>query len=242
MLLNLYGPYYLIPAYIFAVPAILHFAKGYSPRSLPLFFKIAGSLTALLLILNTLPSGIHQLTYNKYLAVNFNKTLDFLTHDITARASEYKTKPSIFLAGVDREAGRGTYFVLAEYLNYRGVKDSAYDMKSTSAATEPFSSVTKIQPPFTAFKPGPAENPRQNDYLIVTPQATRDVSGEYLSSLRKEYTPVFQTSSPFAFPDLNLKTFIKYYLLKNSGDALVKNENLLNLPDYYIFVKKSKYP
>ncbi len=240
MLLNLYGPYYLIPAYIFAIPAILHFAKGYSPRSLPPFFKVAGALTAFLLVFNTIPSGIHQLTYNKYLPYNFNTTLDFLVQDLRARESKnQKGKPSIFLAGVDRGAGRGTYFILADYLHHRGIEDNEYDMKSAMAAAEPFSPVTKIQPPFTVFKAGPAEEPRQGDYLIVTPQATRDISEEYLLSLRKKYTLVFQTSSPFALPDLNLKTIVKQYLLKKSanGNTIIKDENLLQLPDYYLFIK-----
>jgi len=46
-----------------------------------------------------------------------------------------------------------------------------------------------------------------------------------------------------AFPNLNLKTLVKYILSKRlpqnqRKEGLMLNENLMHWPDYYVFIKR----
>ena len=153
-------------------------------------------------------------------------------------------RANIFMDGVDRATGRGAYFVLAEFLRFKGLSEKRFDLKS-NVETENISPLeSKIQFPFTVFQRDEIDTIKSGDYLIVSPQSTKiNPSKNYLESLKKNYELVFQTRSPLAFPNINLKILVKYLLLKRmsqaqkSGGALI-NENLMNWPNYYVFVKK----
>ena len=238
--LNMYGPYYLLPAYILALPPLIYFFSQRQPKII--FWKIFGGITALFFIVNVLPSGLHYLTYYKYLPVNFNKTLDLLIQDIN---SKYPSKKAdIFMDGIDRGTGRGTYFVLAEFLRFKGLLDKQFDLKSNVETENISPLISKIPAFFTIFESNAPDEIKKDDYFIVSPQNTKiNPSQNYIQSLKKDYELVFQTDSNFAFPNINLKTLVKYLISKKlsqqqkSGGVIV-NENLMNWPDYYVFVKK----
>ena len=230
----------MLPAYIFAVPALIYFFG--QPETKTFFWKSTVFITALVLIFNTLPTGLHYLTYYKYLPINFNKTLDFLVQNINSKYPSERA--DIFMDGVDRGSGRGAYFVMAEFLQFKGLSEKRFDLKS-NVETENISPLeSKIQFPFTVFQRDEIDAIKSGDYLIVSPQSTKiNPSENYLESLKKDYDLVFQTRSPLAFPNINLKTLVKYLLSKRmspaqkSGGALI-NENLMNWPNYYVFVKR----
>jgi hypothetical protein len=173
------------------------------------------------------------------LPVNFNKAADFLVEDINMRSVENPaSKPSIYLYGVDTDTGRGIYFVLYDYLHFKGLDDRKYDMRSELPSLIDLP-VSKIQPPFTIFKKNPGENIQTGDYLIVTPNSTKYVDRDLISSFAENYNLVLETKSPLSIPDINLKSLVKYYLAQRKKDTgVVSNENLWGSPDYYVFVKK----
>ena len=189
-ILNLYGPYYLLPAYGLGLPAILYFFKDYSLKTLPLFFKIASGVTIFCLVFNAIPSGLYYLTYNKYYPVNFNKTADFLVEDINARAEkEPERKPSIFIYGVDDNSigTQGTYFILYDNIVFRGLDDKKFDMQSDREITTNVLSFLKIKPPLTVFEPSSAATPKSGDYLVVTPRSIEPVNRSLVTKLIKDY-------------------------------------------------------
>lgn len=238
--LNIYSPYYLLPAYIFAIPAIIYFFQ--LPETKTILWKSALFLTALILVFNTIPTGFHYLTYYKYLPVNFNKTLNFLIQDINFQHSNERA--NVFLDGVDRGTGRGTYFVLADFLLYKGLPEERFDLKSNVLTENASPLVSKIQLPFTIFRSDEPDEIKSGDYLIVLPQSAKiNPSRNYVESLKKDYDLVFQTKSPFAFPNINLKTLVKEFLSKRmsqsqKSEGVLINENLMNWPNYYVFVRK----
>ncbi len=237
--LGIYGVYYLLPAYIFAIPPLWYYL-------LPLFrvsrtWNILAFLALFFMVVNAIPAGIHYLTYNKYLPLNFNKTLNFLIQDIEARHP--RNRPSIFLDGVNRGTGAGTYFIFAEFLYSKGLSWDRFDMQSSIEADDPTPLVSKIQPPLTVFGRGPLSPPQKGDYLVITPQSTGDTSKAHRESLVKDYELIFQTKSTFAFPRLTLKTLVKYFLARILPDrqkqqGVLLNENLLEQPDYYVFIRR----
>ncbi len=226
-----------------------------------LFWKATFVAATFVLITNTIPLGIHYITYNKYVPVNFNKTLDFLIADINRRYEGHRL--NIFFDGVDRGTGRGVYFVAGEFLKFKGLSISRFDFKSDMEAREtgpfvgrrsPFdkdADIEAVDPehtykypdfPFEVFQPGPLSQVQSGDYLIVSPHSTKSFDSEYVEKLKDDYTMVFHTHSSLAFPRITLKTGIKYLMSRaityEEKAKMIINENLMNWPDYYVFVKK----
>ncbi len=259
IVLNMYSPYYLLPAYLFALPPMLYFFEKSKMKNL--FWKATFVAATFVLITNTIPLGIHYITYNKYVPVNFNKTLDFLIADINRRYEGHRL--NIFFDGVDRGTGRGVYFVAGEFLKFKGLSISRFDFKSDMEAREtgpfvgrrsPFdkdADIEAVDPehtykypdfPFEVFQPGPLSQVQSGDYLIVSPHSTKSFDSEYVEKLKDDYTMVFHTHSSLAFPRITLKTGIKYLMSRaityEEKAKMIINENLMNWPDYYVFVKK----
>lgn len=245
--LNLYGPYYFLPAYGLGLPAIFYFFRDYSLKTLPLFFKAALGVTVFCLIFNAIPSGLYYLTFNKYYPVNFNKTADFLVRDINTRAEKNPgDKPSIFLYAFDggNSTGiQGTYFILYDNLVFRGLDENKFDMKSEIETTTDVLSFLKIKPPHTVFSPSPAAEPKSGDYLLVTPKSMEPVNRGLIERLGEKYDLVFETKSPLALPDINLKTLAKLTIQKQllgreRNKEIIHDSNIFVMPDHYVFVKK----
>lgn len=259
-ILNMYTPYYFLPVYLFALPPIFYFLTRDRLRHFA--WKSAVVVTVFVLVVNAVPLSIHYLTYNKYVPINFNRTLDFLVQDINKRYTDQRL--AIFFDGVDRGTGRGVYYVVGEYLRFKGLAIDKFDFKSRNEALDPSPFLGHRSPfdrdedierlnaqyrfaypkfPFTVFQPGPLPEIRKGDYLVVSPQSTASLDAAYLEHLKEDYDMVFKTDSPLAVPRLTLKTLVKYALVnwltsEQKGKGFIVNENLWNWPDYYVFVKK----
>lgn len=260
LVLNMYSPYYMLPVYLFALPPLLYFA-GEMLR-FGRFWKWAVGVTVFALIVNSIPLGIHYLTYNKYVPINFNATLDFLTADINSRYPGERA--NIFFDGVDRGTGLGIYFVVGEYLKFKGLPIRKFDLKSNMEALQPGPFIGKRSPldtqadidavdpehvyvnrnfPFSVFQPGALPEPKRGDYMIVSPHSTKNFDQHSLDELSKNYDLVFHTESRLAVPRVTLKTLVKYLMIQrvpteDRSKGMIVSENLWNWPDYYVFIKK----
>lgn len=237
LVIRVYGPYYLLPAYVLGLPPVIFF---FSNKFKTRFWHGALGVTLFFTIFNTVPAGLYYLSYNKYLPINFNKTLDFLIKDIGEK--HLNDRPSIFFYGVDRGPGRGTYDIFAEFMKFKGASDLSYDLKSDVRTLIPTPNIGKKEyPHFTIFEKDFVDKVDSGDYLLIAPQSTDKVDRKLLKSLEDSYDLVFETKSYFAFPNVNLKIFLKNIFLarmKNGGGTLIMNSNTSQTPDYYVFVKK----
>jgi len=243
-ILKLYGPYYLLPAYIFALPPIFYFLNQEKQR-FP-FFKSVTALCALIMIFNTFPTGIHYLAFYKYLYINFNKTVDFLISDINSRYPNKRA--NIFIDALDYRAGASIpYFIFSEFIQYKGLTSDRFDFKSSIKIENTdawFRNIKEFNPPFTVFQNNNFHEAKSGDYLIVPAEATaKNITKNYLQSLDKDYNLVFKTESLLGFPNLNLKTLVKYLLSEKLSQnqkekGLMINENLMHWPNYYVFIKR----
>ena len=61
-------------------------------------------------------------------------------------------------------------------------------------------------------------------------------------TLDRDYNLVFSAEGRFAVPRIGIKTVVKQILISRLPDEerhkLIVNENLMNWPDYYVYVKK----
>jgi hypothetical protein len=258
--LKIYMQYYLLPTYLFALPPILYFSGRGLWRSIA--WKAIGVAVAAVLVLNTIPLGVHFISHNKYVPVNYNRMVDFLVEEIGRKPDG--TRANVFMDGVDRGDGRGVYFVLGEFLRYKGLPIRKFDLKSNIEAAVPGPFVGRPSPfdrsadvdsvdpdrlyvhrewPFGVFQPGPLPVIGKGDYLIVSPHSTRNVDGPYIESLKADYDLIFRTESPFAVPRISLKTLVKYAMVHGLAEGgttggLIVSTNILNWPDYYVFRKR----
>ncbi len=261
LVLNMYSPYYFLPVYVFALPPFFYYLSKGHLRGV--VWKGLYAVTAIVVLTNTIPLALHYLAYNKYLPVNFNRTLDFLVTDIERRNVNHRV--SIYLDGVDRGGGRAVYFVVGEYLKYKGLPIRRFDLVSDAKLADkapfignqsPFDSVAELQAvdpqqrymnprfPFAVFQPGPAPKIQPGDYLVVSPHSTKGYDSRYIDRLRSDanYTLAFHTESPFAIPRFDLKAWVKNYLTRRltteqKDGGVILNENIWNWPDYYVFVR-----
>ncbi len=259
-ILNMYSPYYLLPVYLFALPPVLYFFQQGKLRGI--FWTVIFSITALVLVFNAVPLAVHYVAYNKYVPVNFNKTMNFLAEDINRRHAGQRL--NVFFDGVDRGTGLGVYFIAGEYLKFKGLPITKFDFKSDAEARNPGPPVGKVSPfdrpgdveavdplhvykyrqfPYSVYQPGPLPSIQRGDYLIVSPQSTRNIDRKYIERLKSDYDLVFHTESAFSVPRFDLKTLLKHYLSRKLSAAqkaqgVMLNENLWNWPDYYVFVRR----
>ena len=260
LILNIYGPYYFLPVYLFALPPIFYFLTR--DRLKQWGWKAAAMITVFVLTFNAVPASLHYLTYNKYVPINFNRTMDFLVQDVNRRYSGERLV--IFFDGVDRGTGKGVYFVIGEFLRFKGLAIDKFDFKSRQEALDPGPFIGHRSPfdrdedierlqarykfanpqwPFTVFQPGPLPDIHSGDYLVVSPHSTANLDAAYHESLSKDYEMVFRADSMFAIPRVNLKMAVKYLMIRwltseQRGGGVIVNENLWNWPDYYVFMKR----
>ena len=242
--LKIYGPYYLLPAYVFALPPIFYFLNQ-EKQKFP-FLKSTITFCVFILALNTFPAGLHYLTFYKYLSLNFNKTMDFLVSDVNSRYPDKRA--DIFIDALDYRAGASIpYFIFSEFLQYKGLASDRFDFKSGFKIEDTdawFQNIKKFNPPFTVFQNNNFSKEKGGDYLIVPAEAsTKNISKDYVQSLSREYDLIFRTKSPLAFPNFNFKTLIKYFLSKKISPSqkekgVMINENLMQWPNYYVFIRK----
>jgi len=146
-------------------------------------------------------------------------------------------------------AGGGVDFIIGEFLQYKGLTWDRFDFKSNVKTTNNI--VQNIEDfqnhaPFTIFQNNKFFEISKGDYLIITTDdsTTKNITQEYIQSLSHDYNLIFKTSSPLAVPNLNLKTLAKYFLSKildqsqKMKQGLLLNENLMQWPDYYVFIHK----
>ncbi|MEK7679880.1 MAG: hypothetical protein AAB356_06790, partial [Deltaproteobacteria bacterium] len=234
------------PVYVLAIPPLFYFLKekiGLKP------WRYASIAAATLVVLNSVPTGLHYLTYYKYAPTNFNATMDSLVRDIKTRFPDRRA--NIFIDGVDRGSGKFTYFIFSEFLLRKGLTASEFDLRSNIESNilneGYFPFLEKIPVPFTVFEKGPLPIMAKGDYLIISAHST-DASrtpdnAEYLKSLEKNFDLLFKTDSPFAFPLVNLKSVGRYLISigASPGERLFRisrHKPSPELPDYYLFIRK----
>lgn len=248
--LNLWSVYYLQPVYILSCLPVLFYVPNLYKASR--VWKGLVGLTVVLVVLNSVPTGIHYLTFYKYLPVNFNHTVEFLVKNIRDNGSpQTPQKKTIFLDGVNRGSGKWFYFIISEFLRHKGLSEREFDLKSNVESEnlnpDPFPLLGKIPTPFTVFERGPLPKVEKGDYLVLTPLSAdprKSINNkDYLKELKEQFDLVFETQSPLAFPLINLKVLGRYILSLGAqpGDRLLsisRHEPSFEMPDFQVYVRK----
>jgi hypothetical protein len=229
---NRYSPNYMLPVYVLVLPPLIYFFSQKEQRTF--YFKGAAIVCGLIILLNVFPAGIYQLTYYKYFPVNYNKMLDFMVKDINSRYPNKRA--NIFLYGIEPKGGGGIYYMDSEFLQYKGLTWDRFDLRANEKIEDnTLLSFKDFNPPFSVFQ-NKFYDIQKGDYLIISPRNTKiNIDRNFVHTKFSDYDLIFETKSPLAFPDISLKTLVKYFL---SGRIAMLNQNLMNWPDYYVLIKK----
>ncbi len=235
--LHIQSSYYLLPAYAFALPALIYF---FTRDKLTWSWKIALFISGFIIIFSVIPSGLHTLTWLKAQPVNFNKTLDFLIEDIKQKYPNGK-------ANIFMDAEQWDYFVLAEFLRFKGLSENQFDLKTNQKIT-PYSLLfvpIKIKPPYTIFSDEKTiliSQPLRGDYFVVSANGNKRQGDDYDHSLDKDYQLIFSVKSRFIFPMVDIKSLARYLILKtpilNKAVDTTKRTYIFDSPNYYVFIHK----
>lgn len=249
-ILNLSTVYYFLPVYAFALPAIFHFfiKSEYKKR----LWRNLVYIVIFITLTNSVPLGMHYLTFFKYQAINFDKTFSFLTEQ--AKNGIPHKRPNFYFDGVYKGGNNWGTFLFSEYLLYKGATPEDFDIRSNF---ESLKGVPKDNPlplpmphislPYTIFQQDGVTSIESGDYLIVTPQSIDPTKNpgneEYLKSLDNDYELVFKTNSRFEFPFLTLKEMGRYLLSIGASPedhflTISRKRPNFESPDYYVYIKK----
>jgi hypothetical protein len=220
--LGIYSVWYLVPTYIFAIPALFYYASQlkdsqFSSRKLTAVIVIATALfyklfsyppdTLALVFPNTLPN----LNRHRLVPINYDKTLDFLVEDIR---KEYSGKRANIFLNVNRNGGYEAYQSLSLFLNYRGLSSDQFDLHSDTSPNNFYNlSTVNSSSPYSVFRNADASRIHRGDYLVILPTAFYGSISELRSdafgktspgacalTTTKDYKLVFHTETPWAFP------------------------------------------
>ena len=211
------APHYLLPAYAFAVPALLGYWRHRGPSERLLWNIVAGVLL-FFTVTGAAPLAFHLASFNKYVPRNYAAAITFLTKDIAAHPNGASV---IYLDGVDSDRAREIYVSLNRYLVAAGIAPRKFTIRHLSDWRD--------------------ARPTVGDYLVITPFDTENSDAEQINAVERSWKLAWHSESPLAVPDVSLKVLLKYvalnYVFPKGGATIGASNSYIYPVDYEIFVK-----
>ncbi len=241
--LNLQSSYYLLPVYIFAIPALLLFMTETDEKLMARrWWQVALGIAIFLQVTSAVPLGLETLSEYKYIPINANLTMDFLVKDIKSKHPDRRI--NIFLDAIDRNSNGYHYSDFGQYLKYKGLTIQEFDLKSDLPSDNQSEWNPDPNSPYSVFQSEAVAKLSRGDYLIITPYSYKEVTDSYLKNMERDYKLLFRTHSRWAIPNIGLERAIKYLLSKTlpeeTREKMFRQGGKLFKPivDYYVFVRK----
>jgi len=247
--IGVYGPYYLLPAYIFAIPTLYKIIKFYSNRNIIIILTIIFSL------INSIPYSLYSINYGFVNNLNFNKLIIYLTNEL----SKKETRTSIFIGEETQSRGHGNYWLIAGFLYFNGIGPDKFDLKigqkiineegTPLFANRKFNSEIKYDKfqssihkyqyyPFTVFDYQAQIDLPLKDDLVIFGSFSGD-SMVYPNWFRIDEYDELKFNNGFYFSDFSLKSIVKNNINSlNYNNVIINSKNIRKFPQYVIYVKK----
>lgn len=243
--IGVYGPYYLLPAYIFAIPTLYKLIKFYSNNKLIVIFIIILSL------LNSIPYSLYSINYNLINNLNFDKLINYLTNELNKR----ETRSSIFIGEEFQSRSFGNYWLIAGFLYFKGIGPDKFDLKMgqdiiNNEGTPLFvnrifnpeikydkfkSSIHNYKYyPFTVFDQTERNSQTiKGDLVIIGPFSGNSL--KFSKWFNKDDYIEIKFSNGFLMQDLTLKNKIKSL---NLNSIYIQDNEIRKHPHYFVYIKK----
>lgn len=241
--LNIFAPYYLLPAYAFGLITILHFITQAELHK-KIVFKFLGIVTGLFIVFGSFPAGLYFIAHYKNVPNNFQNTLLFLTEYIKEKAIGDK-RVSIFLDGVNRNGGE-VHCSFIKYLEFKGLTSSQFDIKSDENDNGfLFVSQLNTDALYTILSQTTASKIHSGDLVIITPYTAKyiGINKKEILKMNDKFELLYHANSFLEIPNIGIKSLMKEIYRTNSKHDVKNNimtsENIFQMPlDFYVFRKK----
>ncbi len=233
--MRMFTPYYLLPAYVFALPALVYYFSNINWRE-KIFLKIASIATLLLVVCSSLPAGLYWFSFYKNIPHNYQKTLVFLEPYIKEKFAKGE-RTSIFLYGIYRNSNSEVYGSFRFFLcEYKKLPTMSFDLKTDIESNK--NRCKTADSPYSFWNKEEIDKIEKGDLLIVTPYTYKNF---YKDSF-DDFETIFRTNSPIVIPDVSLRAIIKYfvssYIHEHSDNPGMYSNKFLGLPqDFYVLRK-----
>lgn len=222
---------YLLPAYAFIIPAYAIYIKILiiNSKEQSLYLKSLSSkvrsfimIVLVILLLNSITTGINLIMVYKYVPYNTNEflgnTVPVLKNDISTSSANRTV--NLFLIGVNRGSGVEYHYSMGTFLNISGIDARRLDMKSMDTIdSETLFNAGSKDLKYTAYQTEKVQIPVSGDYLVVIPfiiykedDLTRSIKERYNVSLEKLY----KSKNTYYFQIPNGIIIGKYITTKNA--------------------------
>lgn len=226
IVLRLSSLHYPLPAYLFGLVVMGYCFIRWGQQKVG---KILLWFLGVIFVSNTLFVFIHFFAHYKFVPVNFQSTLNFVT-----QYTQQNPHTNIYLEGVDRASNVEVYHSFGEWLLYFGALD--FDLLSDRAVDERFFREENANAKWSIFKNNEVVPKKSGDIVIVTPYAA---GGLDMDSLR-QYELLFVADYGYNVPLLGIKSFLKNVLMwlgitKNSD--MIVSQNIYGLPLHFYVMR-----
>jgi hypothetical protein len=163
LLLRIYSPYYLLPAYAFAICGVSGILASQSAIKIKAFVLFLSALFGL----NTLPTAVSDMHALKSIANNHYRFVQSLAEWLLLNPMPNSERRNLILAGVSRGNGVEILVSLDTFLVSLGVPESSFSLKATEPDNAPnITAFYREQQP-SIFRGDDIESTAKTDDLVI---------------------------------------------------------------------------
>lgn len=227
IVLRLGSLHYPLPAYIFALIVIGYFlGKWRWHRVGRVFLWFVG----IIFISNALFVFIHFFAHYKFVPVNFQSTLGFVS-----QYTQENPHTRIYLEKVDRASNVEVYYSFGKWLLHYKAED--FDLMSDRAVDERLFFEEDANAMWSVFKNNEIVPKRSGDIVIITPFTAEILN---MDSLMERYELLFVADYGYNVPLLGLKSFLKnafVWLGMTKDNDMILGQNIYGLPLHFYVMR-----
>ncbi len=227
IVLRLNSLHYPLPAYLFGLVVIGYFFIRWRQQKMG---RILLWFFGVVFVSNALFVFIHFFAHYKFVPVNFQSTLSFVS-----QYTQQNPHTKIYLEGVDRASNVEVYHSFGEWLLYFKALD--FDLLSDRAVDERFFREEDSTAKWSVFKNNEIIPKKSGDIVIITPYVDMGID---MDSLIRQYELLFVADYGYNVPLLGIKSFLKNALMwlgitKNSD--MIISQNIYGLPLHFYVMR-----
>ena len=227
IVLRLGSLHYPLPAYIFALVVIGYFLGKWRWHRVG---KVFLWFISIIFISNTLFMFIYYFAHYKFVPVNFQSTLGFVS-----QYTQENPHTRIYLEGVDRASNVEVYHSFGAWLLHYKAED--FDLMSDRAVDERFYREENTKAQWSVFKNNEIVPKRSGDIVIITPFSAEILN---IDSLTQQYELLFVADYGYNVPLLGLKSFLKnafvWFGITKDNDMIL-GQNIYGLPLHFYVMR-----
>jgi len=220
LLLRIYSPYYLLPAYAFAICGVAGILASQSAAKIKAFALLVCALVGL----NTLPTAIADMYALKTITINHYRFVHSLAEWLLLNPMPKSQRRTLVLAGVSRGDGAEVLVSLGTFLISLGVPESSFNLKASEPDNAPnIIAFYREQEPSIFGGDNIEPTVKADDLIIFNPYQHVLVSPPLFSP---SYREIYRSGSEWGMPRWRLWDWAKFCIFPRDGCLAKVSESM----------------